>query len=137
MSRLLINFKMSSIVIVDSISCLNESNNGDVVVCGSHGGISAAEYVVNRFRLNGIIVNDAGKGKGSAGIAGLQVYERIGIPAAAVDTFTAMIGNGLDNYECGIISAVNKPAEDCGVKIGMSAKDATLIMFNKRTAKYD
>ncbi|MBI3585397.1 MAG: hypothetical protein HY096_15780 [Nitrospinae bacterium] len=126
---------MSSIVIVDSISCLNESNNGDVVVCGSHGSISAAEYVVNRFRLNGIIVNDAGKGKENAGIAGLQVYERIGIPAAAVDTFTAMIGNGLDNYECGIISAVNNLAGDCGVRVGMSAKDAALMMFNRETIK--
>lgn len=122
---------------MDTIAYMDKSNNGDVVVCGSHGSISAAEYVVERFKPCGIIHNDAGKGKENAGIAGLKIYETIGIPAAAVDAFTARIGDGLDCYEQGIISAINKSAGDCGVKIGMSAKDAALIVFNKRTAKDD
>lgn len=118
------------IVVMDSLSYLDETNNGDVVVAGSHCGASAAEYVTENFRLCGVILNDAGKGKEDAGIAGLDVYERAGVPAAAMDAFTARIGDGLDGYESGRISAMNKKAESYGVKRGMPAKEAAILMFN-------
>lgn len=124
------------IVIMDTVSYLDESNNGDVVIAGSHCGASAAEYVIKNSKLAGIILNDAGKGKENAGIAGLEVYEKAGMPAAAVDALTARIGDGLDTYESGVISALNNKAEKCGAKIGMTAKE-TVDLISKEVAGND
>ena len=35
-----------SITVADSITFLNESNAGDIVVCGSHGGVSAGPILL-------------------------------------------------------------------------------------------
>lgn len=123
-------FGKRKVVVIDTVSYLDETNNGNVVVAGSHCGSSAARYVIENFNLNGIILNDAGKGKEDAGIAGLEIYERAKVPAAAIDNFTARIGDGLDCYEYGIISAINKKAEQCGIKPGIAAKKAAQLMIN-------
>src|SRR5437762_477770 len=115
------------IVIMSSLSELHENNKDDVVVCGSHGGASAAQYALG-FKPKAVIVNDAGRGKEDAGISGLAVYEEAKIMAAAVDAFSARIGDGHDSYNSGVISAVNDRAKQAGVRVGMAARDAALIM---------
>ena len=85
------------IVLMDSISYISQDNIGDVIICGSHGGKPAAEHAV-KFKPKGVIFNDAGKGKEDAGISGLNSLDRAGIMGAAVDTFSARIGEGLDSY---------------------------------------
>jgi hypothetical protein len=117
------------IVIMSSLGELHESNADDIVVCGSHGGASAARHAL-RFKPKGVIVNDAGRGKDDAGIAGLPVYETAGIMGAAVDAFSARIGDGLDSYNSGVVSAANDRAKRAGVKVGMAAKDAARIMHS-------
>ncbi|MBI4619452.1 MAG: hypothetical protein HY739_04735 [Desulfobacterales bacterium] len=119
--------KEGRIVIMDSVAYLTKENEGDVIVCGSHGGRSAAEHAI-KFRPRGIIFNDAGKGKENAGIGGLTLLDENGIMGATVDTMSARIGDGSDTYESGIISAVNNKAEKVGIRIGMQAKEAAMIM---------
>jgi hypothetical protein len=116
------------IVIMDSIARINDENEGDIIVCGSHGGKSAAEHAVES-KPKGLIFNDAGKGKDNAGIGGLDSLDRAGIMGATVDVFSARIGEGQDSYASGIISAVNKRAYQAGIKIGMSAREAALKML--------
>lgn len=118
------------IVIMDSIAYINDENEGDVIVCGSHGGRSATEHAV-KFKPQGIIFNDAGKGKDDAGIRGLDSLDRAGIMGATVDTFSARIGEGLDSYNSGVISAVNQKAIQVGIEIGISAKEAALKMLSE------
>lgn len=118
------------IVVMDSIAYINEQNEGDIIVCGSHGGKSAAEHAA-RFKPKGVIFNDAGRGKNDAGIGGLEILNREGIMAAAVDTMSSRIGEGLDSYNSGVISAANEKAKQVGIETGISAKEAALKMLGE------
>ncbi len=117
------------ISVLDSVAYAKEKDRGRIVICGSHGGESAAKHLL-LFLPAGAIFNDAGIGKNSAGISGLLLLDDAGIPAATVDAFSAEIGNGKETYEEGLISAVNRAASRCGVEIGISAKEAALLMLN-------
>jgi len=117
------------IVSMDSVAYMNDSCRGDIVICGSHGGQSAAAYL-SRFKPRGAIFNDAGRGINNAGIDGLKLFDELHIPAAAVDAFSARIGKGTETFEDGIISAVNETAQSYGIKSGMMAKDAAMLMFS-------
>jgi uncharacterized protein YunC (DUF1805 family) len=113
----------SRIIIVETTSDVNESNSNDIIVTGSHQGENSGEYLLN-CKVKGVIGNDAGKGKQDAGIASLKFLDQHGIPAAAVGTMTAKIGNGNSTYEQGKLSAANETARKLGITVGMSAKDA-------------
>lgn len=123
-----------SIVTMDSAVYMNDSQKGNIVLCGSHGGESAARYML-KFSPGAAIFNDGGKGKENAGIKGLDFFEKAGIPAATVDNFSARIGDGTDTYESGIISVVNNSATQFGIKTGMTAKEAALIIKQKLVEK--
>jgi uncharacterized protein YunC (DUF1805 family) len=118
------------IVLMDSISYISQDNESDVIVCGSHGGKSAAEHAA-KFKPMGTIFNDAGKGKENAGISGLEKLNNEGIMAATVDTMSARIGEGFDSYNSGIISSVNERAREAGIQIGMSAQEAAMKMLTE------
>lgn len=96
---------------------------GDVVVAASYAGVLCARMVMSA-QPKGVIGLDCAIGKDGAGIAGLWYYEALGVPAAAVDSFTAEMGNGPDLYENGVISRVNDCAQRLGIVPGMRAKDA-------------
>jgi hypothetical protein len=74
--------------------------------------------------LKGVLQNDAGIGKQNQGISALPLYDGAGIPAAAIDCMTAMIGNARDAWETGSISSANKTALQLGVHEGMSVQNA-------------
>jgi hypothetical protein len=116
------------IIISNSATSLDESNQNDVVIFGSHCGTNVGEYVAN-LQVRGAIGNDAGRGKEDAGIAGLEALEKNGIPGAAVSAMSAQIGNGMSTYGEGTISATNESARKLGITAGMSAKEAADIMF--------
>lgn len=130
MVRTIIKGKRHSIIIIDSVAHMDANNQGNIIVCGSHGGESAAKHLL-QFKPGGALFNDAGKGKGDAGIMGLSLFDATGIPAATVDAFSARIGDGMDTYESGIISAVNQSAKKCGIVIGERAKDAAHKMLTR------
>lgn len=97
-----------------------------MVICGSHGGYSAAVLAL-KGNIKGVIFNDAGGGKEKAGVAGLDILNRYNVPAAAVDAFTARIGIASET-EIGIVSYANALAQNTGVRIGSIADNAAQMM---------
>jgi hypothetical protein len=120
--------KQGRIIAMDSVAYMEKCYHGDIIVCGSHGGESAAKHLL-QFSPGGAIFNDAGKGKDDAGIRGLELFQKAGLPAATVDAFSARIGDGMDTYESGKISAVNQVARACGIRKSSLAKTAALKML--------
>lgn len=127
MVRIISEDNPSSLISLDSVTYMDDSQRGNIILTGSHGGEFAAKKVL-KFNPAGAIFNDAGKGKDSAGIKGLLLFDEAGIPAAAVDTFSARIGDGIDTYESGIISAINEAAKKLNIVVGMTAREASKIM---------
>ena len=111
------------IVLADTISYLNTSHRGCVVVSGSHCARTTFEWIKD-LGLKGIFLNDAGKGKDNQGISGLPVFDQAGIPAATIDCMSAMIGNARDAWDSGVISAVNESAAKRGVIQRMAVQEA-------------
>ena len=112
-----------SITVTDSITFLNESNAGDIVGCGSHGGVSAGHYA-QKHRLKAVFFNDAGIGKNNAGIKSLESLSDAGILACTVDCMSAEIFNGLDVLDNGFISVCNQLAKSRNIKEKMTVKEA-------------
>lgn len=116
-----------AITVTDSITFLNKNNSGDIVVCGSHGGVSAGEYA-QKYHVKAVFFNDAGIGKNNAGIKSLHTLSTAGILACTVDCTSAEIFNGEDVLENGIISVQNQLAKDKGIVAKMSVKEAILLI---------
>ena len=112
-----------SITVTDSITFLNESNAGDIVVCGSHGGVSAGHYA-QKHHLKAVFFNDAGIGKNNAGIKSLESLSEAGILACTVDCMSAEIFNGQDILDNGIITVCNQLAKTRNIKEKMTVKEA-------------
>jgi len=112
-----------SITVTDSITFLTESNAGDIVVCGSHGGVSAG-YYAQKHNLKAVFFNDAGIGKNNAGIKSLESLSDAGILACTVDCMSAEIFNGQDILDNGIITVCNQLAKSRNIKEKMTVKEA-------------
>lgn len=119
------------IVLMDSISYIDEHDRGAVVVSGSHGGVSSARYALG-VPLIGVVFNDAGIGKDRAGIAGLDLLDQVGVPAMAVTHTSARIGDAADTWANGVISAVNTAAAARSVRIGMTVPTAIACLTAQR-----
>lgn len=116
-----------AITVTNSITFLNESNVGDIVVCGSHGGVSAGHYA-QKHCLKAVFFNDAGIGKNNAGIKSLETLSDAGILACTVDCMSAEIFNGEDALENGIISVCNSLAKAKGIAELMTVKEAIKLI---------
>lgn len=114
-----------SITVTDSITFLNEGNAGDIVICGSHGGISAGHYA-QKHRVKAVFFNDAGIGKNNAGVESLDALSDAGILACTVDCMSAEIFNGQDVLDNGIITVCNQLAKARNIKEKMTVKEAIL-----------
>lgn len=125
------------IIAMDSVSFLTRENHNDIVICGSHGGLPAAQYV-QRFPPRAIVFNDGGRGKDDAGIEGLTLLDNGGIAALAVSVDSARIGDGMDIYANGIVSVANHTASREGVQKGMKITHAAILLAgaDQHTAQY-
>jgi len=112
-----------SITVTDSITFLNENNAGEIVVCGSHGGLSAGEYA-QKHRVKAVFFNDAGIGKNRAGVKSLESLSDAGILACTVDCMSAEIFNGYDTLGNGIITVCNQLATIRNIKEKMTVTEA-------------
>ncbi len=119
---------MAAIRVVDSITKLDASDAGQVVIAGSHGGIYPA-YLAAKARLSGVILHDAGLGLDRAGIAGLDYLDRLGMAAAAVGHLSARIGDGGDMAKRGRVSHVNCAAAALGCAPGDACRDCAEKML--------
>jgi hypothetical protein len=108
---------------------LAANRDRDVVVNASYCGVLPARFIAEQ-RPRGAIGVDCGIGPAGASIAGLWFLEALNIPAAVADVMTVHLGDGVDLYERGRISFVNRPAADCGATPGMSVADAAAVMLH-------
>lgn len=114
------------------------SCSGDIVVVSSYAGVLCARMVMSA-KPRATIGLDCGIGKDGAGIAGLWYYEALGVPAAAVDSATAEMGNGRDLHENGVLSRVNDIAQRLGLTPGLTVKQAVeaLLTGSRRPERFD
>lgn len=122
------------IILTNTAGSYDENNKNDVVIDGSHFGVNSAKMAVDAA-VKGRIGNDAGIGKNSAGIAGLNILEKVGIPGAAVSSMSAKIGVGMSTWDTGKVSTVNESARKIGVKVGMTTQEAADVMFQSALKK--
>ena len=114
-----------SISLLDSIALIDSSNAGTIVVTGSHGGRSAAGFVVDVSKKPlAVFFNDAGGGKDDAGKVGLGMLQAIGVPAACYSHMSARIGDAQDGLDNGILTDMNDLAKQIGVKKDMQVLQA-------------
>lgn len=113
--------------VLDSITKLNDSHRGQVVIAASHGAEYAA-YLAAKGGVRAVILNDAGVGKDDAGISGLPYLQALGIAAATVGYRSARIGDGADMLDRGTISYVNDAAAVLGCRAGQPSGDCAALL---------
>lgn len=117
--------------LIDSISAITAEMAGQIVVTGSHGGISAAHLALAHPPALAIF-NDAGRGLDDAGVRGLAALAAAGVPACAVGHDSARIGDAASTLATGVISAANPLATRAGIAPGQSCVEA--ISFFTRSS---
>ncbi|MGD9942446.1 MAG: hypothetical protein AB7L76_03780 [Burkholderiaceae bacterium] len=120
------------------VASLPDKPAGDVLITASYAGVLCARMVMSA-QPSAAIGLDCAIGKDGAGIAGLWYYEALGIPAGAVDSMSAEMGNGADMYRCGVLSRVNDCAQRMGVEPGLSVQQAAeaLATGSRRPTSFD
>jgi len=117
------------IVVLDSLTfCDGRLTGYDVVVAGSFAGALAFGFALERG-VRGLIAHAAGVGRDAAGISGLPLADDLGIPAAAVETRSARLGDGWSVWQEGVIAHVNAHAAALGVAATQRAAGAASAML--------
>lgn len=122
------------IVAMDSAYHVSPANRmRDVVINASYCGVLPARFIAAQHPRAAIGV-DCGVGPAGASIAGLWYLEALNIPVAVADVMTVRLGDGVDLYENGRVSYMNRPAQDCGVLAGMSVREAARLLLDNDPA---
>jgi uncharacterized protein YunC (DUF1805 family) len=118
------------VVVMDSIIFGTEADHRNVLVTAGHTGRSGARHIINVGPF-GFVCSDGGRGRNDSGMAGLAITNDAGIAGATVDARLARMGDGMSTFEDGVISAANRLAEGCGVRVGMPAREAALALVDR------
>lgn len=106
-------------LLLDSIAHIDHTARDRVVVSGSHGGVSAAQFVLDAPHAPRLVMfNDAGVGKDQAGIAALTMLQAAGIACACYRHDSACIGQAQDALDHGVIGHINPKAQALGLRVG-------------------
>ena len=116
------------VVAVDTIAHVKPEDQGQIIMTGSHGGISSGEYA-GRVPIAAVFFNDAGIGKDEAGTASLPYLEKLGIIAGTVSHDSAFIGNAMETWNSGVITALNPLAVKAGFLIGEPVQSAVRRVY--------
>ena len=110
-------------MLADSASLIGLQDVGQVIVCGSHGGMLGSDPKT-ALKVDGYAAfyNDAGGGADGAGFTRLPALDDRGIAAGTVAAMSARIGDGRSTYEDGVLSRVNETARRLGGAEGMTLK---------------
>ena len=119
---------MKGLLVVDSATRLGATARGAVVVCGSHGALYPA-WLAAHARVRAVVLNDAGIGRHSAGIAGVAWLANFGIAACAVDYRTAPIANGEAMLDSGVVTTVNDVAATHGCLPGHTCRQVAKCLI--------
>jgi uncharacterized protein YunC (DUF1805 family) len=101
---------------------------GDVLLGASFAGAPTGAIPLRRG-AKGWIAHEAGPGKDEAGVAGLPLSDRFGVPAAAIATMEARLSGGR-SLLTGRVSRANDSAQAIGVRPGMRGEEAARVMLN-------
>src|SRR5665213_1904125 len=113
----------SRVVLLDSVSLVEPSDRGQIVVTGSHGGILGGRpETASKVDVFAALYNDADAGIDDAGLTRLPALEARGIAAGTVSAWSARIGDGRSTYEDGFITHMNETARRYRAEIGISAR---------------
>jgi len=113
------------LLLLDTITAIDDSCAGAVIVSGSHGGVSSSGFVERAAaRPRAVLFNDAGVGKDRAGIVALERLEALGVACATYSHDSARIGDAGDGYENGVVTHANAAAQRAGVSVGARVRDA-------------
>ena len=119
---------MSQLFLLDSIAHISNAHANAIVISGSHGGKSAAEFVIALSQKPScVFFNDAGGGKDNAGKVALEILQAHNVPCACYSHLSARIGDAQDGYDNGVVSAMNELAQLKGVELNMPVKVALQI----------
>ena len=117
--------KLTAITLLDSVALIDSSHAGTIVVTGSHGGRSAAGFVVDvPEKPLAVFFNDAGGGKDDAGKVGLGMLQAIGVAAACYSHMSARIGDAQDGLDNGVLTDLNDLAKQAEIKTEMEVSQA-------------
>ncbi len=114
-------FLGAPIRVLDSITEAVGGAPGQVVVSGSHGGVSAGRFALEA-RVLLAVFNDAGVGLDDAGIAALVLLQAHGIAACTVAHDTARIGEAASTLATGVVSHANAAAAVLGARPGLALR---------------
>jgi hypothetical protein len=116
------------IVVADSLTFFEQGDwRTDVVLGASFAGVPTGILPL-RQGARGWLAHEAGPGLDRAGVAGLSVAEAMGVPAAAIATMTARLGDGRSLLS-GQVAAANEVARNFGVVTGESGLSAARKML--------
>ena len=114
---------------LDSVGKLVAEDAGRILLIGSHGALhggrpgSALNLHGAPVAAHAALFNDAGVGADGAGITRLAELDARGIAAATVSHTSARIGDGRSMWETGVLTHVNKIANQRGAHAGMAARE--------------
>jgi len=116
------------IMVADSLSFYeHEPWTNDVAVGASFAGAPTAAMAM-RQGVRAWIAHEAGPGKDEAGVSGLPFADRFGVPAAAIATMEARLGDGR-TLLTGHVSRANKSAVGLGGRAGQTGDQAARLML--------
>jgi hypothetical protein len=118
---------MVKILTFSSSASATPDSAGNVLVSGSYGGEYNA-YHAAKWKIRGVVLNDAGVGCRNAGIAGLPYLDRIGLAGATADAWTCHIADAEHMLAHGRISYVNQSASALGCRVGQSVAKCAELM---------
>jgi hypothetical protein len=122
------------VMVADSLSYFeHEPWLNDVVVGASFAGAPTAAMCM-RPGVKGWIAHEGGPGKDEAGISGLPLAQRFGMPAAAIATMSASVSEGLTLLK-GTVSRCNAVAAALGVRPGQTGDEAARLMLKAPRGK--
>ncbi len=127
-------FDGRKVILMDSITHVDEADKDQIVVSGSHGGVSSGGFACEH-RLGAVFFNDAGVGKENAGIAALEMLEERGVAAGTVSNDSAKIGEARDHWENGVISHLNETAKAAGLREGQPLREAISSVYDTGSAR--
>jgi hypothetical protein len=120
------------VICLDAAPMLRPDDAGAIAVTGSHAALfRGLPDDVIKIPLLAVFFNDAGVGKDNAGITRLADLETRGIASGAVSADSAPIGDSRAAYEHGVLSHVNRLAENRGARPGMLLRDLVAMLIEQ------
>ena len=122
------------VLVADSLSYFeHEARLDDVAVGAAFAGAPTAAMAM-RGGVKAWIAHEGGPGKDDAGVSGLALAQRFGIPAAAIATMSAGLSRGM-TLITGTVSRANDAALALGVRAGQSGGEAARLMLKAPRGK--